>query len=128
MDIEKQVQYWRAGADEELLAAKALYRDKRYPQCLFHAHLALEKILKAHVCRKMQAMAPWIHNLSRLAETAQLQLSDRFIDILADMNGYSLEGRYPDQIKGSVTPEECCAKLGQSEEVLQWLTVELSKA
>lgn len=128
MDFEKQVQYWRAGADEEILAAKALYRDKLYTQCLFHAHLALEKILKAHVCRKTNDLAPWIHNLSRLAEKAQLHLSERFIDILADMNGYSLEGRYPDQVKGGIAPDECRAKLEQSEEVLRWLTAELSKA
>jgi len=98
------------------------------PQSLFHAHLALEKILKAHVCRGTQAITPWIHNLSRLAETAQLKLSDEFIDVLADMNEYSLEGRYPDQIKGGVTGGECRNRLGQSEEVMKWLIVELLKA
>ncbi len=128
MDIVKQINYWQTGADEELLAAKSLYRDRLYTQSLFHAHLALEKILKAHVCRKTQAIAPLLHNLNRLAETAQLKLPDNYIDVLADMNAYNLAGRYPDQIKGGVAAEECHAKLEQCEEVLKWLIVELSKA
>lgn len=128
MDMAKQIRYWQTGAEEELLAARSLYRDKLNTQSLFHAHLALEKMLKAHVCRKTKAIAPWIHNLSRLAETAQLKLSDKFIDILADMNAYSLEGRYPDQIKGGVTQKECGNRLEQCEEVVKWLTVKLSKA
>jgi HEPN domain-containing protein len=128
MDIAKQISYWQVGADEELLAAKSLYRDKFYTQSLFHAHLALEKIMKAHVCHKTQSIAPLLHNLNRLAETAQLKLPDRYIDVLADMNSYNLAGRYPDQIRGGVPLEECRVKLAQCEEVLKWLIAELLKA
>ncbi|MCD4812489.1 HEPN domain-containing protein [bacterium] len=128
MDIAKQIQYWQIGAEKELLAAKSLDRDKFYTQCLFHVHLALEKILKAHVCRKTLAIAPLLHNLNRLAETAQLELSDKYIDILADMNRYNLAGRYPDPVVDEVSGEECREKLAQSEEVLKWLTAALLEA
>ncbi len=128
MDIAKQIRYWQAGSEEELSAAKSLCRDKLCTQSLFHMHLALEKILKAHVCRKTQAMAPPLHNLNRLAEMARLKMPDTYVDTLADMNAYNLAGQYPDQMKNGVSPDECRAKLEQGEEVLKWLTAELLKA
>ena len=58
---------------------------------LFIAHLALEKMLKAHVCLEL---APRIHNLVRLAEMAGLKLSETQIDLLADASEFNIEGRY----------------------------------
>lgn len=128
MDILKQINYWRVGAAEELSAAESLLRSGLYSQSLFHAHLALEKILKAHVCGKTQKVPPFIHNLVRLSEFAELTIPDLFIDTLAEMNQYNLAGRYPESLPGNITLEECRTKLKQSEEALTWLTAELLKA
>jgi HEPN domain-containing protein len=43
---------------------------------LFFAHLALEKLLKAHVCRATRDLAPRVHALLRLAERAGLMLPE----------------------------------------------------
>ncbi len=59
------------------------------------AHLALEKILKAHVCRSENKVAPPIHNLLRLAEVAGLRLEQKQRDFLAEVNSFNIEGRYP---------------------------------
>jgi len=53
---------------EDWEVGKELIVGRRFRHGLFFIHLALEKILKAHVCRNTVDIAPPIHNLARLAE------------------------------------------------------------
>jgi HEPN domain-containing protein len=125
IDIEKQVAYWRSGASEDWQVATELIRRKRLRHGLFFAHLALEKALKAHVCRQTQDLAPRIHNLVRLAEIAQLQLDDKQIDVLAEMNAFNLEGRYPEMLTPEPTIEEARRYIRRAKEVYTWLMSQL---
>jgi HEPN domain-containing protein len=125
IDIEKQVVYWRSGASEDWQVATELIRRKRLRHGLFFAHLALEKALKAHVCRHTQDLAPRIHNLVRLAEMAQLQLDDKQIDVLAEMNAFNLEGRYPEMLTPEPTIEEARSYIRRAKEVYTWLMSQL---
>ncbi|WP_084212132.1 HEPN domain-containing protein [Geoalkalibacter subterraneus] len=95
LNIEKQITYWRNGAVEDLGAATDLVMQGHVRHGLFFAHLALEKILKAHVCRFKNQIAPPIHNLLRLAEIADLSLEQKQRDFLAEVNSFNIEGRYP---------------------------------
>jgi HEPN domain-containing protein len=70
IDIAQQVAYWRDGAREDWAVAQDLMAQGRVRHALFCAHLALEKALKAHVCRQTNDLAPRLHNLVRLAEMA----------------------------------------------------------
>ena len=72
-DIEKQVAYWRDSAVEDLQVAQDLIKRQRTRHGLFFLHLALEKLLKALVCRQTQDLAPRTHNLIRLAELAEFR-------------------------------------------------------
>lgn len=63
----------------------------------------------------------WIHNLVRLAELAELSVSEPHLDILAEMNAFNIEGRYPDTLMPPVSKAEAREYLRRSEEVLQWL-------
>lgn len=88
---------------------------------LFFAHLALEKVLKAHVCRSKGEMAPPIHNLLRLAETADLPLAQGQRDLLAEVNSFNIEGRYPEMLLPLPTlPEaqKCLENIGELLECL----------
>src|SRR3989304_3165049 len=96
IDVEKQVAYWRNGALEDWQAAEDLVGLGRTRHGLFFAHLALEKMLKAHVCRAVSDIPPRIHALLRRAERADLRLSDTQRLFLARFDRYQLEGRYPD--------------------------------
>ena len=69
LDIQKQISHWKNGAIEDWAAARSLLKDKKIRHGLFFAHLALEKLLKAHVCRDTQDLAPRIHNLNRLSRS-----------------------------------------------------------
>lgn len=125
IDVDKQVTFWRSSALEDWDAARALIRQKRTRHGLFFAHLAFEKVIKAHVCRTTQDLAPRIHNLVRLAELAQLPLSNAQVDLLAEMNSFNIEGRYPDSLALPPTLAEAQAYLARSEPVFQWLISQL---
>ncbi len=125
VDINKQIEFWRNGASEDLEVARELISNKRYRHGLFFLHLALEKILKAHVCRNINDIAPRIHNLVRLAETTSLNLEQYFVNILAELNAFNIEGRYPDSTFIPVTHNEAADYLKRAEEVFQWLMYQL---
>jgi HEPN domain-containing protein len=125
VDIVRQVAHWRTGAREEWEVATELLNNGRLRQALFFTHLALEKALKAHVCRQTGDLAPRTHNLVRLAEISGLQVSPRFVDVLAELNRFALAGRYPDSTVLVPGVEEARLHHQRAEEVLQWLIRQL---
>lgn len=120
VDITAQIAYWRAGADEDWAVAYELLDRGRVRHSLFLAHLALEKALKAHVCQKTHEYAPRIHNLVRLAELAALELPRQQLDILAEMNAFNVEARYPGPL-APPTLAEAQGYVSRAEEVFTWL-------
>lgn len=89
---------------------------------LFFAHLALEKLLKAHVCKQTGDLAPRMHNLVRLAEAAHLTVDDAKLDVLAVMNAFNIEGRYPESLAEPTSLPEAEEYMKAAKEVLNWLT------
>lgn len=125
IDINQQVAYWKSSADEDRLVAEKLIQQGYIRHGLFFTHLALEKILKAIVCVRTGDIAPRLHNLVRLAEIARLVPSQDHLDVLADMNAYSLEGRYPDISTSAPNFEEARRICKSANEVFEWLSAQL---
>ncbi len=126
IDIQKHVTHWREGAIEALAASRdMILRDKRTLFGLFFIHLAIEKILKAHVCSQTGELPPRIHNLIRLAEIAGLELDDEQIRVLAALNEFNLEGRYPETWSAPPSVELAQQYLNRSEKVFTWLMSQL---
>jgi HEPN domain-containing protein len=125
VDVEKQIDYWRQGSAEDWEVAVRLVKDGASRHGLFFAHLAIEKILKALVCRHMRDIPPRIHNLTRLSELAGLKPDDRLANVLADMNQFNLEGRYPESQTPPPSPQEAMEYMARSQEVLAWLISQL---
>lgn len=121
MDITRQIEYWRSGADEDWQVAVELVNSGRTRHGLFFAHLALEKLLKAHVCRTTGDLAPRIHTLLRLAERTELSVSEPQRLFLARFDQYQLEGRYPDMLPIAPDIETAHNELTQAQEVFEWL-------
>jgi HEPN domain-containing protein len=126
IDVEKQVAYWRSGADEDWQVAVELVSSGRTRHGLFFAHLALEKLLKAHICRVTRDLPPRIHPLLRLAEWTDLALSDEQRAFLARFDRYQIEGRYPALLPTAPDVKTAREELEQAEEVFQWLSQRLS--
>ncbi|MFH1090612.1 MAG: HEPN domain-containing protein [Pseudomonadota bacterium] len=124
-DIDKQIEYWRAGAGEDWEVAVKLVQDGQTRHDLFFAHLSLEKMLKALICRRSNDLAPRLHNLTRLSEMAGLSLDEKRADLLADMNQFHIEGRYPGLLPVALTRAEADGYLDRAEEVMEWLRQQL---
>ncbi|MHC4482428.1 MAG: HEPN domain-containing protein [Planctomycetota bacterium] len=125
MDVQKQIDFWRASAEEDFSAAESLLEKGHLRHCLFFAHLAIEKMLKAHVTRQTEDVPPRIHNLIRLAEIAELRLSPEQTSLLRGFGAYQLEGRYPDSEQILLDLQAVRGKFALAEEMLKWLKVQL---
>ena len=72
IDIKKQIEYWTKGAEDDLLTAELLIREKRILHGLFFCHLVIEKAIKAHIVKTSGEVAPRSHNLIYLSENTDL--------------------------------------------------------
>lgn len=125
VDVEKQIDYRRSGAAEDWEVAEELVRASRPRHGLFFAHLALEKMLKAHVCRSTRDVVARVHSLLRLAERTGLELSEEQREFLARFDRYQIEGRYHDPLLGAVSVAVAHAELRQAREIFEWLSRQL---
>lgn len=66
----KHIDYWIKGAEEDLLTAELLIREKRLLHGLFFCHLVIEKAIKAHFVKITGEVAPRSHNLIYLSDKA----------------------------------------------------------
>ncbi len=94
LDVDALVSDWKADSLSSWDDARYLIEDKRITLGLFALHLSLEKILKTHIIKQTRVLAPKIHDLVRLAQLAQVDLSSEQIDFLSRMNFYAIHGRY----------------------------------
>jgi HEPN domain-containing protein len=125
VDIFKQIRYWSNGAEEELGTAEDLMEKKRWRQALFFAHLALEKILKAHVCNNLNDFAPRKHNLVELAKQTNLDFPPHFTNLFAEMNIFNQIGRYPEENLVMPSLESIHDYFQKSREACIWLKKKL---
>ncbi len=95
-EVRKNINYWQKTAAHDYETMTGLFEIKRYSECLFFGHIILEKILKAFVVKKTKEHAPYLHNLSRLAEIAKINLDESELDFLARVNKFNIRARYPD--------------------------------
>ena len=125
IDAQKQIYYWQTSGDEDFAAAESLLEKGHFRHCLFFAHLAIEKMLKAHVTRQTNDIPPRIHNLVRLAEKAEISLDDEQIIFLRSFDVYQLKGRYPDSAMIILDLKTTKEKMDLAGEILKWLKAQL---
>jgi HEPN domain-containing protein len=124
MDLQKIKNFWLEEAMESLQVARHLFEKADYSYALFFGHLAIEKLLKAIFVIKKGEQSPYIHNLFRLAEMADIPLSKDQKDQLLKITAFNLESRYPDEKRGfrkKCTEEFTQKELREIEEVFNWL-------
>jgi len=92
------IRYWVDEAREDLITAEALLKSKRYLECGFFCHLAIEKIFKALILHNTKSVPPKSHNLILLAKKSGIldRLDESMKDLLADLQPFNIEGRYPE--------------------------------
>jgi HEPN domain-containing protein len=97
MTKHDHILHWKETAEGDWLAAQDLFQTKRYLQCLFLAHLTVEKLCKAHwVKDNVDDYPPRIHNLARVLAATAVVLTPAQEVLIAELNGFQMDGRYPD--------------------------------
>lgn len=126
MDAPTQISYWKNSAQEDLLVARELLSSGRRRHSLFFAHLALEKMLKAHYTLRKQSAPPKVHNLVQLARLAEVPVTATQLDFLREFSVHNIAGRYPDEAPISFPEEEVREDFRRCEEMFEWLQKSLS--
>jgi len=97
MDKQQHIDYWLKTAQHDLESALSIFSSGRYDWALFIGHLALEKLLKALWVKTHDSnIPPRIHDLVKIAQETQLQLTPEEIIFLEEVTDLHIETRYPD--------------------------------
>ena len=96
MKKEELIAYWTKSADRDFKTMNNLFEKKDYNWSLFIGHLVIEKLLKAYYVKKNDDLPPFVHNLVRLAEKAELQLDEDQKDMLVTVTTFNIRARYDD--------------------------------
>jgi len=125
IDIGKQIEYWKAGASEDLESANVLIERNRLLHGLFFCHLVIEKMIKAHVVKVTKELAPRSHNLFYLSEKANLVFNEDDEIFLGILMKYQLQGRYPDYNPTLPDKKSVIDYFLKTKKILTWLEEKL---
>ncbi|MBO0358361.1 HEPN domain-containing protein [Hymenobacter sp. BT186] len=97
MTKQEHVDYWKETAEQDWSSAQVLFGAGNYLNSLFLAHLVIEKLSKAlWVQDNTDDYPPRIHNITRLLAATTYALNPAEEVLVAELNQFQMEGRYPD--------------------------------
>ncbi|QDA60461.1 HEPN domain-containing protein [Hymenobacter jejuensis] len=97
MTKQEHVAYWKETAEQDWSSAQVLFGAGNYLNSLFLAHLVIEKLSKAlWVQENTDDYPPRIHNIIRLLAATSYALNPAETVLVAELNQFQMEGRYPD--------------------------------
>lgn len=118
------IKYWIDGAEDDFGTMITMFDSKRYSWSLFIGHLMIEKLLKAYFVKVKSDYPPFIHNLLRLAEKADLGLTDDKREQLVTITAFNINARYDDykmSFKKQCTPEYTSEWVAKMIELRLWI-------
>lgn len=124
MALRKDTLNWVRLSEYDLETARHMLTSGRYLYVIFMCHLALEKMLKAHVTEVTRTIPAKTHDLIYLVRKAGLELPADFLDFLGRINNASIPTRYPEDLQRALDeyPRSVAdAYLRKTEELLEWL-------
>lgn len=98
-EMRDDTRNWIASADYDVETAQDLFEAGRYPYVIFMCHLALEKMLKAHVTEVMQSKPAKTHSLPYLVRKAGLDVPPEMRRFFGEITNGCVPMRYPDNIE-----------------------------
>jgi len=122
--IRKDTRNWIALAEYDLETAVRMLETGRYLYVVFLCHLALEKVLKAHVTEVTLTVPVKTHDLIYLVKKSGLEMSQAQLEFIGKINTASIPTRYPEDLQLAVRdyPEPVVKEyLRQTQEIVQWL-------
>jgi HEPN domain-containing protein len=122
--MRKDTGNWIALAEYDIETAQHMLTTGRFLYVVFMCHLALEKMLKAHVTESTQSIPVKTHDLIYLIKKSQLELPQEHLEFIGKINSASIPTRYPEDLQRALKeyPESIARDyLKQTTEVLKWL-------
>ena len=96
MKQEELITYWIESSDRDFSTMNHLFEKADYHWSLFIGHLVIEKLLKAYFVKYIDTQPPLTHNLLRLAEKSNLELTEQQKDFLVTVTTFNIRARYDD--------------------------------
>ncbi len=94
--VKDVVNHWVKTSDEDFDTMIELFKVKRYHWALFLGHISTEKLLKAYFVKINHRHSPPIHDLLRIAEKSNLELTEEYADWLDVISLFNINARYDD--------------------------------
>lgn len=129
MKLKDKIIYWRRLSNYDLKTANALYEKRQYPYTLYFLHLSTEKLLKAVFLSQKKKDTPRTHNLIYLAQNCNIELEEKYWNLLAELNEFNLESRYPEykmSLYKIATKKYTLNYLNNTKEIIKCLKKKLS--
>lgn len=96
MTQDEVLRSWREGAEKNLAIGKEMIASGHFDWALFFGQLALEKLLKGLVTKKINQAPPFIHDLGKLSAVAQIPLTPEQAEDFAEITTFHIVARYDD--------------------------------
>ena len=119
---KKDILQWIKISDYDVETAQAMQKSGRYLYVLFCCQQAIEKRLKALVVNATDEFPPKLHDLTRLADLAKIDLNAGQKLFLRKLNNYYIETRYPEEVRelsDKVTKDLSLRYLQDAKEVIK---------
>lgn len=123
-------QYWLSSSEKDMKTMSNLFASGDYHWSLFIGHLAVEKLLKAFYVIKKDTTVPYIHDLLRLAEKADLVLSEDQKDFLDTLTSFNIRARYDDykmEFYHLCTKEFAEKNIAKIEDFVKWIKAKFTE-
>jgi HEPN domain-containing protein len=88
------ISYWVGSSESNYASMRNMFVNKEYVWSLFVGHLCIEKLLKAYYVKEIDAMAPRVHDLYKLAMKCKLEMTEEQMDALQYVTLFNIEARY----------------------------------
>ena len=98
-NIDTIIHHWVETSDDDFETVFKLFEAQSYHWALFIGHISLEKLLKALFVSVHKSHAPHMHNLYRLAEQCDVDISETYADWLDTITTFNINARYDDYRK-----------------------------
>ena len=126
INTQKQIEYWKNGAESDLETAEILITENKYIEGLFFCHLSIEKILKAAIVRLSGQIPPRSHDLFYLSSLALIEFGQEDQKYLQILMKYQLEGRYPEYNPIKPSKKNVFSYFDKTKILLGWIKSKLS--
>jgi HEPN domain-containing protein len=116
-------------AEYDLETARHMLVTGRYLYVIFLCHLALEKMLKAHVTETIQEFPAKTRDLIYLVKKGKVVLPQNLLEFTGRINTASIPTRYPEDLQLAIQeyPESVAREyLENTEKVIKWLKEHLN--